>query len=135
MNQLLLITCMALVSSCSARKTATGENKNNAADTVMVSNNRLKIDSALPACIIKLISNFNKEEKQMPPRSIIRYTYNGKTVYYVPPICCDFFSDLYDDSCKLIAHPDGGFTGRGDGRAADFIQAKSGEKLIWKDER
>ncbi|MBS1734772.1 MAG: hypothetical protein JST02_15885 [Bacteroidetes bacterium] len=83
----------------------------------------------------ELITKFKREEKTNPLRSVWQYSYNGKTVYYIPAICCDFFSDLYDDQCQLIAHPDGGFTGRGDGKAKDFAEVRSNEKLIWKDKR
>ncbi len=92
-------------------------------------------DRALPSCINKLVTRFKKEEIQNPPRKIYSYTYKGKTVYYVTPPCCDFFSDLYDVKCNLIAHPDGGITGKGDGRASDFIQLRTNEKLIWEDNR
>lgn len=89
-----------------------------------------------PACVKALIKKFSAEEKQNPPRSIYSYTYKGKTVYYVTPPCCDFFSDLYDSAtCKLIGHPDGGITGKGDMQMMDFNTAKSNEKLIWKDTR
>jgi hypothetical protein len=89
----------------------------------------------LPACIQKMISRFMEEEKQNPPRSIYRYTYQGKRVYYVTPPCCDFFSELYNSDCVLIAQPDGGITGKGDGRAPDFYETRTNEKLIWKDNR
>ena len=94
-----------------------------------------KRGNGVPACIDKLISTYRSEEIKNPPRKVYSYTYMGKTVYYVPAICCDFFSDLYDNSCTLIAHPDGGITGKGDGRAADFMKARSNEKLIWEDTR
>ena len=93
------------------------------------------METELPVCIKKLVAQFKQEEKQNPPRSIYRYNYNGKTVYYVPAVCCDFFSDLYNSDCGLIGHPDGGFTGRGDGTAADFMKTRTNGKLIWKDER
>ncbi|MEO6489301.1 MAG: hypothetical protein ABIO04_05105 [Ferruginibacter sp.] len=89
----------------------------------------------MPACVKELITKFKNEEKQNPARRVYSYDYNGTVVYYVPAICCDFFSDLYDSSCKLTAHPDGGITGRGDGTAVDFINVRTNEKLIWKDER
>jgi len=118
MKKLLLIACIAVISSCSSKK---------AAETVA--------GDDIPACIKKLITQFQEEDKQNPPRSIYRYTYKGNFVYYVSPICCDHFSDLYNSKCELIGHPDGGFTGRGDGKVPDFGTAKSEEKLIWKDER
>jgi hypothetical protein len=70
-----------------------------------------------------------------PPSKIYSYIFNSKTVYYVPAVCCDNFSDLYDDSCKIIAHPDGGFTGKGDRKLPTFHEEKKNEKLIWEDKR
>ena len=89
----------------------------------------------VPAAIQKLIKKFQSEEIQNPPRAVYSYTFNSKTVYYVPAICCDFYSDLYDSKGKIIGHPDGGFTGRGDGTVAEFSQTRTNEKLIWRDVR
>lgn len=89
----------------------------------------------LPSCLNKLIAQFREEEVQNPPRKIYSYSYKGKTVYYVTPPCCDFFSDLYDKNCNIIAHPDGGITGRGDGRASDFDKVRTNERLLWEDKR
>ena len=127
MKKLFLIAGIATISCCSAKKTADASS--------VINNKNVDSDTSLPACIKKLITQFKQEEKQNPPRSIYRYTYNGKIVFYVPAICCDFFSDLYDIKCNLMAHPDGGFTGKGDGKAPDFIQTRTNEKLVWKDER
>jgi hypothetical protein len=124
MKRSLLISFIIFFASCAAKRsvdTASTDPK----DPV----------SNAPACVKQLITKFKNEEKQNPPRRIYSYTYNGSIVYYVPAICCDFFSDLYDSDCKLFAHPDGGITGRGDGTATDFVKARLDEKLIWKDER
>lgn len=75
------------------------------------------------------------DEVKNPPQKIFSYKYKGSTVYYVTAPCCDFFSDLLSADCELIAHPDGGITGKGDGRAADFHKLRSGEKLVWEDPR
>ena len=89
----------------------------------------------VPECLQKMIKEYRAEKKQNPPKSIYSYLYKGQTVYYVSPPCCDFFSDLFDSNCVLIGHPDGGFTGRGDGKITDFRDSAKDEKLIWKDER
>ena len=116
--------------SCSSSK-----NNNNTAVTGPEQTTSKVNEEVLPACIQKMISQYKSEEKQNPPRQIYSYLYNGKTVYYVTPPCCDFFSDLYDSSCVLIGHPDGGFTGKGDGKTSDFKDKRTNEKLIWKDDR
>ncbi len=91
--------------------------------------------AGVPTCIKNLIKDFEKEPKQNPPRKVIQYLYEGKTVYYIPAICCDFYSDVYDANCKLIGHPDGGFTGKGDGTIVDFSSKAKEEKIIWEDKR
>ncbi|MFT3909456.1 MAG: hypothetical protein QM737_08535 [Ferruginibacter sp.] len=116
--------------SCSSSK-----NNNNAAVTGQGQAVSKANDQNLPTCIQKKIEQYRAEEKQNPPRQIYSYLYKGKTVYYITPPCCDFFSDLYDSSCVLIGHPDGGFTGKGDGTVNDFKESRSNEKLIWKDDR
>ena len=136
MKSLFLVICILNISCSSTKKTVQDANKNKDISSVVTDKRAIdKTDPILPGCIKKMIREFQQEEKQNPPRSIYRYTYKGEPVYYVPPICCDFFSDLYDNECKLIAHPDGGFTGKGDGRVVDFLQTRTDEKLIWKDER
>ncbi|MBX2889037.1 MAG: hypothetical protein KF829_10365 [Ferruginibacter sp.] len=88
-----------------------------------------------PACIREMITRFSGAPVTQPPRKIFLYDYKGKIVFYVPAICCDFFSDLYDMDCHLIGHPDGGITGRGDGSFPDFINERTKEVLIWEDSR
>jgi hypothetical protein len=65
--------------------------------------------------------------------SVTRYAYRGKEVYYIPPHCCDIRSQLFDAECRTICQPDGGLTGRGDGKCPDFMTARSGGELIWKE--
>lgn len=89
----------------------------------------------IPACINDKIQAFKKETKQNPPRSITEYTYKGSKVYYIPGPCCDQFSSVFDSSCNLLGHPDGGLTGKGDGKLPGFSNEITDEKVIWKDER
>lgn len=131
MKRLFLILGISLLAfSASAQKRKKKSITKNAAVT------QLQIKpAAQPTCVQTLIEKFTKEEKQNPPRSIYSYTYKGKTVYYVTAPCCDFFTDLYDENCNLIGHPDGGFTGKGDMKMPDFNTEKKDEKLVWADER
>ena len=135
MKSLFLVVGIVIITCCTARKTINSISNTDTLVTAGAGNNVQETDIGLPGCIKKLIVQFQQEEKQSPPRRIYRYTYKGNIVFYVPAVCCDFFSDLYDIKCNLVAHPDGGFTGRGDGTAPDFLQTRTGEKLIWKDER
>ena len=122
MRKIILVSLIALC-ACNSSKKST-----------------LPIDVAVkqmdvPECIKTLIVTYKKEQKQNPPRSIYSYTYNGKTVYYVPAICCDQYSNLLDGDCNIMSHPDGGITGKGDGKLPDFKTARTNEKLIWTDDR
>ena len=91
--------------------------------------------SGFPEWLTGLIQKLENEPVANPPASVIQYEYKGQTVYYVPPRCCDIFSDLYDANGNIIAHPDGGITGQGDGRASDFFEVQRNQQVIWKDHR
>ena len=82
-----------------------------------------------------LVTEFKAEPVANPPHRIVRYRYQGQTVYYVPPSCCDRPSTLYDETGKRLCAPDGGMTGRGDGRCADFYKQRSEESVFWSDPR
>ncbi len=75
------------------------------------------------------------ERKRNPITRILRYQYEGKTVYYISAPCCDQFSQVFDTTGNLICQPDGGITGKGDGKCPDFDKKKTNEKLVWQDPR
>ncbi|MDB5203045.1 MAG: hypothetical protein JWQ27_2454 [Ferruginibacter sp.] len=131
MKNFLLISSIAVASCCGSKNATVPATTSTDVQTEVTIEN----DPGIPLCIKKLVVTYKAEKKQNPPRSIYSYLYNGKTVYYVPAICCDFFSDLYDANCNIIGHPDGGYTGKGDGTAADFSKTRTAEKLIWQDDR
>lgn len=91
--------------------------------------------AADPPWVGALITQMENGPVGNPPLSLWRYTYNGRTVYYLPPQCCDQYSALYDEKHNRICAPDGGMTGNGDGRCADFYQKRSAQKLLWQDKR
>jgi hypothetical protein len=88
-----------------------------------------------PAWLLELIAQFEQAEVANPPVSVSEYRYNGQTVFFVPQRCCDIYSDLYDADGDLIAHPDGGITGTGDGRAPDFLETAALVRVVWSDPR
>ncbi|MCX6170716.1 MAG: hypothetical protein NTX65_15350 [Ignavibacteriales bacterium] len=88
-----------------------------------------------PDWVNNLIEQFKSQPVGNPPQSIWRYSYKDQTVYYVPAQCCDQFSNLFDESGKVICKPDGGFAGGGDGKCPDFFKERKDEKLIWSDSR
>jgi hypothetical protein len=141
MNLFLFIATATVFLSCAPQKTT--ETPVVHADTTVLARDTAILptppekmgNDSIPACISKLIADFSSAPVQNPPRKIWSYTYNNRTVYYVPPVCCDNFSDLYDADCQLLGHPDGGFSGRGDGNFADFAKERTNEKLVWQDKR
>lgn len=126
MKQLIFTISIFMISCCPGKKVSGDYSSAKETTTDRITD---------PACISEMIARFKAEDVQNPPRKIIRYTYRGKTVYYVPALCCDFYSELYDTNCNVIGHPDGGFTGRGDGTMTDFDSTKTNELLIWADKR
>ncbi len=82
-----------------------------------------------------LIIQFQNEPVRNPPRSIWQYDYKDQVVYYVPEVCCDQLSTLYDAEGNVICAPSGGYGGNGDGCCPDFFQERKNETLIWKDSR
>ena len=91
--------------------------------------------TARPPWLKQRIAAVLAERKRNPITRILRYDYDGKIVYYISAPCCDQYSDVFDTKGKLICHPDGGITGKGDGQCPDFEKRKSNEKLVWQDPR
>ena len=85
--------------------------------------------------VTSLAQQLAAEPVRNPPALIARYEYLGQLVYYVPPRCCDVWSDLYEADGRLRCHPDGGLTGGGDGRCPDFVSQRKDELIIWRDSR
>jgi hypothetical protein len=86
-----------------------------------------------PAWLRAKITQFEQLPVGNPPRSILRTTYAGRTVYFVTPTCCDIPSELYEASGQLICFPGGGFAG-GDGRCPGFALPPDAT-VVWRDAR
>jgi len=125
--------------SCGSTKTNQGSEKTdtivvaepvdlNQRDSVIAPNG---INTAVPTCIKNKIDSFKLKEAHEKPQRVLEYVYKGKKVYYVVMPCCDFFNEVYDDKCNFLGAPDGGFTGKGDGKIPDFFEEAKSEKLVW----
>lgn len=66
------------------------------------------------------------------PDAVYRYEYNGQTVYYFQARCCDRFNVAYDMEGQALCAPDGGVTGRGDGKCPDFKKTAIGGAVVWQ---
>ncbi|MGB8357968.1 MAG: hypothetical protein WCD55_05055 [Bacteroidales bacterium] len=97
----------------------------------------LEFTTDVPDCINALARSIKREAVRNPPAMIVEWQLTtGEKYYYIPPYCCDMFSELYDSDCNLICAPDGGFSGQGDGRCpADILNSIESTKVVWKDDR
>lgn len=88
---------------------------------------------------VKWLDGLIEQEKTNPvvnpPSSITECNYNGEVVYYLPARCCGVYGFLFNNDGEIICSPDGGFTGRGDGRCVDFFSERIDCETIWADNR
>ena len=89
----------------------------------------------VPVCVKEKIELLKSEPPRNPPAYVASYEYRGAIVYYLPPAAGDQMSELYNEKCELICKPDGGITGRGDGKCSDFSDQRANEKILWRDDR
>ena len=66
------------------------------------------------------------------PLSITQFIYRNQKVYYVVAPCCDKFNIVFDSVCTVLGYPDGGFTGKGDGKMLDFAKEAIEPNVIWE---
>ncbi|RKZ51196.1 MAG: hypothetical protein DRR16_14740 [Candidatus Parabeggiatoa sp. nov. 3] len=85
--------------------------------------------------MLQMIQEFKTAKVANPPRWVYQYRYKDNIVYRVSSPCCDQFNILYNYDGDGICAPDGGFTGNGDGRCADFFTESTNEILVWRDTR
>ncbi|MGJ8592588.1 MAG: DUF6970 domain-containing protein [Aquaticitalea sp.] len=90
--------------------------------------------SEQPSCISEKVESLKSQPVQNPPAEVWKWESEGNIFYYFNAACCDQFSKLYNEKCEIVCAPDGGMTGRGDGKCPDFSSGIS-KTLIWKDER
>jgi len=86
------------------------------------------------SCIASKIEALKNEPVANPPSQVWKWETEGQTFYYVNAACCDHFSTLYNENCNIVCAPDGGITGRGDGKCPEFPKDTK-RTLIWKDTR
>lgn len=92
-------------------------------------------NESIPTCIQQKIDQIKKQPKWNPPAEVHEYNYKGKRVFYFSSNCCDQYNVVYDENCNYVCAPSGGYTGKGDGKCADFKENAKEVRLVWKDER
>ncbi|MFM6926693.1 MAG: DUF6970 domain-containing protein [Ferruginibacter sp.] len=132
---LVMLSCGSTKSNQSAGKSDSATVNTQQPDAVLYAKDSAIIteitNGPVPACIKNKIDSFKLKEAHEKPQRVIEYSYKGKKVYYVVMPCCDFFNEVYDDKCNFLGAPDGGFTGKGDGKLPDFFAEAKNEKLVW----
>ena len=119
MARILTIVFSALfIVSCSTNRKLHSQNETASSDT-------------MPACLQAIVKSMAAEPNGSP-QSVARYSYKAQTVYYLVSPCCDKYNIVYDSACNILGYPDGGFTGKGDGKMLDFATGASGKEIIWK---
>ena len=88
-----------------------------------------------PAWLQKLVADLEAQPVANPPASIVQYEHGGAVFYYQPPRCCDVPGVFYDSEGRRVCSPDGGFTGRGDGRCPEGLKNLRDGKVVWRDPR
>jgi len=93
------------------------------------------VNQATPTWIKALIDEIESKSWGNSPSTIKKCNYQDKIVYYITSPCCDNYNYLYNENNQVICAPDGGITGRGDGKCIDFSSDKKTCELIWQDSR
>lgn len=93
-----------------------------------------QLNTTVPWLQVK-IWEFQSQPVANPPRVVSKAVYEGKTVYYIAPVCCDIPSQLFDEDGKLICYPSGGIAGGGDGKCKSFVLDKPALTTVWQDTR
>ena len=86
----------------------------------------------MPVCLQEIIKTMSEDLSEGAPLSVTQFKYHGQKVYYMVAPCCDKYNIVYDSTCAVLGYPDGGFTGRGDGKMQDFEKEATDAKVIWK---
>ena len=88
--------------------------------------------SGMPPCLVTKIEGMKTDTKVNPPQSVIQYTYKGIAVFYITAGCCDQFNPVYNSDCDYLGAPDGGITGKGDGKISGFFANATNKKVVWE---
>ena len=124
MLRIFIAACFFMMVSCMARNAQSVQA--NTTDSSSLASNTM-----LPACLLAKVDSMSNDPSQGKPVSITRYLYRGQTVYYMKSPCCDRFNIVFDSSCNVLGYPDGGYTGRGDGKFTSFREEATAPQVVW----
>jgi hypothetical protein len=96
---------------------------------------KISVPYDTPSCVKNKIRKIQAKSVYNPPASVSLWEFEGKKYYYFTSDCCDQMTELFDEDCDLVCHPDGGLTGKGDGKCPDFSTGVLKRTVIWSDKR
>ena len=88
--------------------------------------------SGMPPCMVSKIEEMLKAQSANQPQVVTQYSYKGAAVFYITSGCCDQYNPVYSSDCQYLGAPDGGITGKGDGRLPDFYTNTTNKKIVWE---
>ena len=62
--------------------------------------------------------------------NVVRHVIGGQVYYYVRSPCCDLHNYLFASDGSYVCAPDGGFTGRGDGKCPAGIRIDHSDEVV-----
>ena len=88
-------------------------------------------DHTPPPWLQTKILGFERGPASEAPREIWKITHHGKATYYFIQPCCDFENPLYDEQGVEICNPDGGLSGKGDGKCPEPRDRGTEAEFVW----
>jgi len=101
---------------------------------IVISCKNTNVTVISPNCIETKIQKLKNEPVQNPPAKVWKWKVDGQTYYYITSNCCDQYNYLFTSNCEIVCAPDGGITGKGDGKCPVFTN-KIIKTLVWEDKR
>jgi hypothetical protein len=87
--------------------------------------------SGMPPCLVTKMDSIKSNPSSNQPTAVTQYSYKGSAVFYITAGCCDQFNQVYNSDCDYMGAPDGGITGKGDGKLTDFFANATNKKVVW----
>jgi hypothetical protein len=100
--------------------------------TSAVAQSEVKAKVKLPTWLKAKIATIEATPKFAEATVIWKLQYKDEDAYLFVAPCCDQFNTLYSATGVLLCSPNGGITGRGDGKCPDAITPKTKYVVVWR---
>jgi hypothetical protein len=88
--------------------------------------------AGVPGWLRIRLADYDAQTGPGAPRAVYAVAYGGATAYYVQSGCCDQLDPLVDADGKLLCHPTGGYTGRGDEKCIAKLPPADQRREVWR---